>query len=339
MKIAILGGSFDPIHYGHLAIAHTALERLQCDQVWFLPSHDTPLKEKKQTEAHHRVAMLERAIQGVPAFAICDAEIRRKGVSYTVDTLRELIRLYPEDSFVWLIGNDQLRQFSQWKDADQLVKMAQFVCVDRDGQLDETTYPIQRITMEPVPVSSSQIRLGQRLNYVPESVLEYMYQHELYLEGFVQSRVTKKRFQHSCSVADLCRQFARANQYDEHKAYLAGLFHDIAKSMKREEMEPWMDILCPANKDYPVAVWHGFVGSEIVDRIFGLRDPDLKEAIYHHVLGTSTNPYAMMVFCADKTDPLRGYDSGDMIRACMENLEQGFHYVKEENERYLRKGN
>ena len=98
-----------------------------------------------------------------------------------------------------------------------------------------------------------------------------------------------------------------------------------------------MDILCPEKKSMAVAVWHGFVGSEIVDRVFGLRDPQIKQAIYHHVLGDCYDPYAMMVFCADKTDPLRGYDSTDMIEACLQDLKSGFDIVKEENENYLQK--
>lgn len=338
MKIAILGGSFDPVHRGHLQIGTCALETLGCDQVWFLPSHDTPLKERQQTPANHRVAMLEIAIQDKPSFQICDIEIQREGVSYTVDTLETLTQMYPEHEFIWLIGNDQLEQFDQWKEPDRLVTMAQFVCVDRDGKLTETKYPIKRIHMTPMPVSSSEIRLGKKLNYLSDGIVEYMLEHELYIHDFVASRVNENRYKHSVSVAQLSRQMAISNGYDGHKAYLAGLFHDVAKSMSKEAMEPWMDIICPENKKYAVPVWHGFVGSEIVKRIFSIHDSQIQQAIYHHVLGTSTDPYAMIVFCADKTEPLRKYDASALREKCMENLEEGFHWIKEENEKYLRKG-
>ncbi len=211
--------------------------------------------------------------------------------------------------------------------------------MDRDGVLIETKYDIQRIHMQPMPVSSSDIRLGNKLNYVPESVLEYIYAHRLYIQDFVRTRVNEKRFAHSVSVAKLCEEIARANGLDGQKAYLIGLFHDIAKAMDVQHMEPWMDSICPENKKYAVPVWHGFVGSEIVDRIFYLTDPILKQAIYHHVLGSSADPYAMLVFCADKTDPLRDYDSSDLIALCKEDLALGFQKIKEENEKYLKKGN
>ena len=105
--------------------------------------------------------------------------------------------------------------------------------------------------------------------------------------------------------------------------------------MTVKEMEPWMDILCPENKSYAPAVWHGFVGSEIVDRIFEIHDPQIKNAIYHHVLGTSEDPYAMIVFCADKLDPLRDYDTSYGIGLCNENIYKGFLYECEENRKYL----
>lgn len=337
MRIGIVGGSFDPIHYGHIQIAKTALDQLHCDQVWFMPTQDTPLKSRGLTESRHRVAMIERILPMDSRFRLCLKEVERQGKSYTIDTLKELRQEYPLDQFVWFIGNDQLEQFDQWKGADELVKLAEFVCVDRDGVLIDTKYPIQRVRMPMMPVSSSEIRNGNKLNYVPEDVLSYIYATRLYITDFVKERVNEHRYLHSCSVANLSEEMAIANGLDGQKAYLIGLFHDIAKKMSKEEMEKWMDILCPENKSYATAVWHGFVGSEIVDRIFYLRDPEIKNAIYHHVLGTSTNPYAMIVFCADKTDPLRDYDSSELIAACKEDIYTGFQRIKAENEKYLRK--
>ena len=129
---------------------------------------------------------------------------------------------------------------------------------------------------------------------------------------------------------------AIANGYDGQKAYLVGLFHDIAKSMSKKEMEKWMDSICPENKKYALGVWHGFVGSEIMKRIFYIQDNQIINAIYHHVLGTSKDPYAMIVFCADKLDPLRGYEVQPMIDICKKDIYQGFHMEKEENEKYVK---
>lgn len=338
MKIAIVGGSFDPIHYGHIEMGKQALKQLQCDEVWFMPTRHTPLKSRTLASDEHRLNMIQLAIEFEPRFHVCTMEMEREGKSYTIDTLKELRKKYPEDSFYWVIGNDQLKQFDQWKGADELVKLAHFVCFDRDGQLNESKYDIQRMHMPMMPVSSSDIRIGNKLNYVPENVLKYIYAHRLYVTEFIHTRVNEHRYQHSVSVANLCEEMAIANQLDGQKAYYVGLFHDVAKAMSKEKMEAWMDIICPENKKYAVPVWHGFVASEIIDRIFYIHDPQIKNAIYHHVLGTSQDPYAMIVFCADKTDPLRDYDSTDMIEACKKDIASGFQWVKSENDKYLKKG-
>jgi nicotinate-nucleotide adenylyltransferase len=338
MRIAILGGSFDPIHNGHIQMANQAIEKLGVDEVWFMPTSSTPLKEHTLTLNQSRIAMIDLVVKKNPSFKLCTLELERQGKSYTYDTLKVLKEMYPNDTFYWIIGNDQLAQFDKWKHADELVEMAHFVCFDRDGQLTETKYDIKRLHMPMVPVSSSEIRIGNKLNYLPEDVLEYIYKNRLYVEDFVSSRLKKKRFEHSVSVANLCEEFALSNGLDCHLAYLIGLFHDIAKYLPEEEMRKWMEKGCPENLEYAFPVWHGFVGAEICRCVFGLKDKNLYEAIYHHVLGTSQNPYAMIVFCADKLDPLRGYDSSAMIQACKEDIVSGFKWVTQENKKYLERG-
>ena len=335
MKIGILGGSFDPIHEGHMAMAKEAMRQLNLDEVWFLPTAKTPLKPRDLTENEHRANMIRLSIEEFPHFKLCLLEMEREGMSYTVDTARLLTEQYPNDSFYWIIGNDQLAQFDKWKDAKTICELVQVVAFNRDGKLNEAVFNIQPIHMKDMPVSSSEIRIGNKLNYLNPNVLHYIYDHRLYVENFVKTRVKEKRYLHSLSVAKLCEEFAQNNGLDVQKAYYIGLFHDIAKSMTREEMEPWMDIICPENKGWALPVWHGWVGSEIVDRIFYIRDPQIKNAIYHHVLGSSAEPYAMIVFCADKLDPLRGYDVSYGIRLCNEDIRKGFEYEKAENQKYL----
>ena len=123
-----------------------------------------------------------------------------------------------------------------------------------------------------------------------------------------------------------------------HIAYYIGLFHDIAKYMPKDEMIKWMNSICPENMEYPVAVWHGFVGAAVTKDIFLIDDPIVYNAIYHHVLGTSQDPYAMMVFCADKLDPLRGYDSSKLIEICNKDIKKGFDLVVQQNREYLKRG-
>lgn len=338
MKIAIVGGSFDPVHNGHIQMAYFALDTLLVDQVWFMPTSSTPLKNHDLTLNQERLAMLDLVVKQNKKFKVCTIELEREGKSYTYDTLQILKEKYPENEYYWIIGNDQLEQFDQWKKAEEIVKMAHFVCLDRDGRMSHTKYDIASYHMPMVPVSSSEIRKGNKLNYVPDEVLAYIYKNRLYVENFVRERLTEKRFQHSLSVASLCETFALHNGYDIHIAYYVGLFHDIAKYMPQEEMKKWMLSICPENLKWPVAVWHGFVGAQVTKDIFNIKNPVIYNAIYHHVLGTSKDPYAMMVFCADKLDPLRGYDSSALIHSCIHDIEKGFEEVVLENQKYLQKG-
>ena len=337
MRIAIIGGSFDPIHYGHIHMGLESIKQLKVDEVWFMPTKITPLKDRELTSVEDRVSMIKLAIEPYSNFKLCTLELEREEKSYTIDTLRELKKRYKHE-FYWIIGNDQLEQFDRWKDPEKLVKMAQFVCFDRDHMLTKTSYDIKRLHMECMPVSSSEIRMGNKLNYLPSKVLDYIYANRLYVKEFVASRVPEHRYRHSLSVANLCEEFARNNGLDVNVAYYIGLFHDVCKAMPKDRMLCWIKAICPENEKYAPPVWHGFVGAEVVDRIFYIKDWRIKNAIYHHVLGTSTDPYAMAVFCADKLDPLRDYDTSKGIQLCKQDLYKGFLKVKEDNERYLQKG-
>ncbi|MFR7638078.1 nicotinate (nicotinamide) nucleotide adenylyltransferase [Allobaculum fili] len=339
-KVALLGGSFDPVHNGHIAMANAALEQLGADEVWFVPARISPLKDRVLTDPVHRLNMLRLACQQNEHFRISDVEFKRNGTSYTIDTIRTLKKQFDDIEFYWLIGADQAAQFEEWKDWQQLLKEAHFVVADRQQQLDllKKDYGMIRLSMEPVDVSSSQIRTGFRLNLMPESVRQYCLDHELYLPAWIQPQMDPARFAHSCSVARLCRELARAHHLDEHKAWLIGLFHDIAKDLPKEEQAKWVKAAFPPSAlQEHHAIWHGYAGSEIVWRIYGLYDPVIRNAISNHVKGTSYDPYAMIVFVSDKLDPLRGYDSSALYHACLHDLYNGFLLVKAENKAYLEK--
>lgn len=336
-QVALIGGSFDPIHQGHVQIATFARDHLRMDEVWLIPAYQAPLKDRVLTSDQDRLKMCQLAIEGQDQFRIETIELDAQKKCYTVDTLKALKEKYPDVEFTWLIGNDQLDQFDKWKEPETLLTLAHFVCVDRDGKMSPTIYDIQQVHMPMVPVSSSEIRKGNQLNYVDPKVLAYIYEHRLYIHNFLQNRLYEKRIQHSLSVAKLCEEIAISHQLDGQKAYLIGLFHDIAKAMPKEELRKWMEAICPENLHWPTPVWHGFVGAAILHRIFQIEDQIILEAVYHHVLGSSEDPYAMIVFCADKLDPLRDYDSQKEIDLCKRDLTLGFQEVHRQQKAYLAK--
>ncbi|HAM31138.1 MAG TPA: nicotinate (nicotinamide) nucleotide adenylyltransferase [Erysipelotrichaceae bacterium] len=334
-KVALLGGSFDPIHQGHIAMAREALRQIGADEVWFIPTYQTPLKDRILTSDTHRTEMIRLAIEGEPRFRLETIELERKEKSYTIDTLRELKEKYPDIRFYYLIGSDQMEQFDKWRDVDELMQLAEFVGIERENTFGSNPCHLRCMNMEQVPVSSSKIRKGDCLQYVDEKVLDYIYKNRLYVLDFVRSRVHEHRFLHSCSVADLCELFALENGYDPDKAYLTGLFHDVAKELDPRQMKAWMKKIAPEYMDAHPAIFHGFVGGQVVRSVFRLDDPQISNAIHWHVLGLSADPYAMMVYCADKLDPTRGYDSSGLIEQCKKDIYKGFELTKAQNDKYI----
>lgn len=184
-KIGLLGGTFDPPHIGHLIVAEEVYHRLSLDEIWFIPSAEPPHKNKASVSATNRLLMLEAAIDQVPYFKINSLEIRRKGKSYTYDTIKSFQVSHPNDQFYFIIGADMVEYLPHWYKIDQLVDMVQFVGVKRPNFQLETPYPVQLLETPSFDVSSTMIR--ERLNQhqsvqylVPEPVLAVIKEKGLY---------------------------------------------------------------------------------------------------------------------------------------------------------------
>jgi nicotinate-nucleotide adenylyltransferase len=187
-RIGILGGTFNPIHIGHLAIAQVALEKKQLDKVVFVPSYWPPHKSTKNViSARHRYRMVQLAIEDNTDFAICDYEIKRRKKSYSIDTVRYFETQYPAGTkFYFIIGEDSLETLHQWRDIDDILKIVSFVVVNRPGKdKGQSKIKVTSITMPGLDVSSSFIRKrttsGKSIHYfVPPAVCEYIKKHHLY---------------------------------------------------------------------------------------------------------------------------------------------------------------
>lgn len=199
MNVGILGGTFDPVHNGHLIIAEVARERLNFSEVLFIPAGQPWLKvEQSITPARHRLQMLRLALDDRPYFRISEMEIERSGPTYTVDTINALKeRLNTEDELFFILGQDTLMQLPQWHEAQNLIRLCYLVAAPRPGvkQPDlkalETALPgiTQRVMLmkEPlVAISATDIReraargLSVR-HLVPEAVNQYIKEHRLYI--------------------------------------------------------------------------------------------------------------------------------------------------------------
>jgi nicotinate-nucleotide adenylyltransferase len=194
MKLGIFGGTFDPVHHGHLIVAEYVRERVGLDRVLFIPTMISPHKvDGAVTSPPHRLAMLREAVKSNPFFQVSDVEIERGGVSYTVDTLRLMGEENATDEFFLLIGADNLAEFLSWKDPGEIVKRAKLVVMNRPGFAGAHADPsLPRDIIEcPVPsidISATEIRrrvqTGLTISYlVPPSVSRYIDRHRLYRQS------------------------------------------------------------------------------------------------------------------------------------------------------------
>lgn len=189
-RIGILGGTFNPIHLGHLLIAQDAVDAARLDRVLFIPSATPPHKALHgNVSATHRLRMVNLAIAGDKRFAVDDLEIRRGGKSYSVDTLAALRKRHPRASFHFIIGADSLDELHLWKDARRLVRLCRFIAVTRPGykgkpaRLPGLRYRL--LHTHPCDIASRDIRAraarGKSIRYlVPEAVVRYIQRHKLY---------------------------------------------------------------------------------------------------------------------------------------------------------------
>jgi len=185
VKIAILGGAFNPLHIGHLILAQEIVDIVGVDKVFFVPTNISPHKENNEIGPEHRLAMLKLEVAGNEFFEVIDSEIKRGGVSYTIDTVRELKKNYPEDEFYLVIGSDLLERLPEWKDYEDLKKEVKIVVAHREN------YPVKQgdnfiiANITQIDVSSSQIRKlikrDRSIRYlVRDSIRDYIQEHKLY---------------------------------------------------------------------------------------------------------------------------------------------------------------
>jgi nicotinate-nucleotide adenylyltransferase len=190
MNIGLYGGSFDPVHLGHLLVAQAAREELELDRVFFIPAAHSPFKPQSHASPpNDRLRLLRLALCGCDWAEVDDQEIRRGGVSYSVDTVRDYLTRFPKATFHYLIGADNVPTLPKWRDANDLAKLTEFVVIPRPGQQPmDLPAPFRGKTLRgfPLAVSSSEIRERVRNglpihNLVANSVEETIRNEGMYL--------------------------------------------------------------------------------------------------------------------------------------------------------------
>ena len=188
MRIGILGGTFNPIHIGHLILAEEACYKLKLDKILFVPTFRPPHKDMDiPIGAKDRLMMVQLAIEDNPKFEISTFEIDSKKKSYSIDTLKEFRRVYGEDTQLYVItGSDSLKDLFSWKDVNDIFKISKFIVANRPGYpVKDVPKEVETVVITPIEVSSEDIRRRLKENrsiryLVPEKVRSYIIDHNLY---------------------------------------------------------------------------------------------------------------------------------------------------------------
>ncbi|MGH7977503.1 MAG: nicotinate-nucleotide adenylyltransferase [Limisphaerales bacterium] len=190
MKLGIFGGSFDPVHLGHLLVAQAAMEELGLDRLFFVPAAQSPFKTENQiAPAEIRLQLLRLALAGKTSCEIDEQEIRRGGISYSIETLRDYAKRFSNTELFYLIGADNISKLDEWREANELAKLAEFAAIPRPGEaVAEFPKPFCGRILKgfPIEISSSQIRARVKAglpieNLVPPFVAEAIRATKLYI--------------------------------------------------------------------------------------------------------------------------------------------------------------
>ena len=334
-RLGVLGGTFDPIHRGHLQMALSAMEQARLDQVLVMPSGNPPHKSCA-AGAEDRWRMVVMACARDPRLVPSRLELDREGPVYTIDTLRELKKLYPKAELFYVVGTDAFMKLGGWYASEQLFPLCTFLVCPRAAYADPAAFSAEKkrlaglgarivaVDMAPVNVSSTEVRsaLAAGLSVPSLDVFNREYcgskglygmparveQADAWLSRLFEA-LTPHRYMHSLSVAHTARRLARLHGIDVLRAEQAGLLHDCAKCLPMKEMRR-IAVEHSLTDDETVldsgALLHSLVGAWVARNEYGMADPEVLSAVAYHNTGfPGMSRLDMCVCLSDSIEPTR----------------------------------
>lgn len=337
-KIGILGGTFNPIHDGHIKLAEEAYRQFGLDKIWIMVSPTPPHKANEYiTNIEYRCEMIRLAIKDYDYMEFSDYELNREGYVYTADTLSMLKEEYPDNCFYFIIGKDSLSSIDKWYKPEVVLSKCTLLVATREGvgDIDEMimdksqkySADIRKIIFENIDISSTDIRKTPDKevlkSMVDDRVYDYILNNNLYsfenkydemyfrnLRKAIKPTMNKKRHEHSIGVE--FTSTCLAMKYDAtlmNKARIAGILHDCGKCMKDDEaLQYCYDNNIPVN-DYEAEnpfMLHGKTGAHLAEHKYGIKDLDILSAIRYHTVGVpNMTLLEKIVFTADYIEPGR----------------------------------
>ncbi|MBO4563277.1 MAG: nicotinate-nucleotide adenylyltransferase [Clostridia bacterium] len=341
MKIGIFGGTFDPVHLGHIWTARSVRDELGLDKLFMVVAADPPHKpDPDRTPGSVRYRMLESALQHEQGITASDVELKREGKSFTVDTVAHYKGQYRGAELFLIVGGDMLENFPLWREPERILSMAKLVAVSRPDERRDMRAIADSIeerfcgrvllsSFDGPDISSTEVRRRMR-DALPVDMLvarpteHYMYTNALYMPKEVveiRSRLSKllrrKRLNHTMLTACEAVKLAARYGVDTEKARTAALLHDCVKLPNKELLEYCSEHcydLTEEEKNNPYLI-HARLGAVLACEEYGVTDPEILQAIKNHTLGrVGMSLLDKIIYVADKIEPTREFEGVDEIR-------------------------
>lgn len=342
MNIILFGGSFDPIHLGHIKMAATASTILNAE-VYFIPAKIGVWKDDS-VSPDDKMAMLKLALKDYPNFKISTYELENAtDHTYTINTVKHFLKMFPNDNLYLLIGGDQAMKFHLWKEADEIAEIVNIIYYPRKG-FNPPNDNIKRFNMREIgggyyEVSSTDVRNLYDLSINPD-VLRYIADHELYFMKKIKTFYDESRYHHVISVAKTALSIIESSPYGMNLTYgavfIAALLHDLGKKIPADEQKAFMEVNYPQFLSLPKVVYHQFVGADMAERLFQIDNEIILDAIRYHTTGRDNMTILeKIIYVSDKIEPLRGFDNTEFIKEMNKSIDDGFVYTLKENLKYF----
>lgn len=344
-KMIFFGGTFDPPHNEHIAELKAAIEETGAEKAIVMPTSSPPHKETffKATDAD-RLEMCRLAFGDIRGVEVSDFEINAGGKSYSYVTLDYLKKKYPDYEILFLMGTDMLASFDKWKYPEKILSLATPLLCERtgDGETKEMTlrrfnekFGVEARALSYVgkDVSSTEIKFRIMLGLSTDDMLksavnEYIGGHSVYKAdkffAFVKENEKPKRVEHTLGVMLMAKEIAAREgdgNVSQSKAILAALLHDCGKYLSPEDYPE-----CKIPDGTPEPVIHQYLGAYIAEKVLGVEDEEIIDAIRYHTTGKpNMTLLGKIIFTADMIERGRNYDGVENLRlATKENFENGF---------------
>lgn len=351
-NIAVFGGTFNPVHSEHVRLALEATKEIGDCTLVVMPAGIPPHKKNANIlDGETRLKLLRLAFADCENVIVDDYEIKKEGVSYTYQTLEEIKNRFNPDNIYFLVGTDMLFDFPTWRYPDKILSYATLFVTAREGddqkKAEEFYYsrfekPLKISQYTGKNVSGTEIRSRLALgldcsSFLDKSVYSFINDNGLYGEGelgkFVRNSLTEKRLVHTSNVMTLAVSYARRLKENADKAFLAAMLHDCAKYLNPSEY----GFSYPS---VPEPVVHQFLGADILEKFYGVKDEDILNAVRYHTTGRPCmSALEKIVFLADLLEKDRVFPGVQTLRsAASENFEKGFATAVKELYSFLSDG-